>query len=232
MAHIENVLEGEGKERVHRRKSTTEETLLFETEREEISEQDVQSTDRFELQTEADTTIRDDSALQVGATVTYMGPSVTATGTFSYASNHSKEEATREARSYARDVTTRAASRIQERIREERFVRTVAEVEETNKHLLQNTDGNENIVGVYRWADKIYDAQVVNYGRRLLLEFIVPSRRASTSTRLRKVRRKGWSSSGLSRRWCSKAGRCDCSLRPTSLSRPIRSGSRSTASQT
>jgi hypothetical protein len=32
----------------------------------------------------------------------------------------------------------------------------------------------DDITGIYRWVNKIYELQVVNYGKRFMLEFIVP----------------------------------------------------------
>ncbi|SNQ62461.1 hypothetical protein [Candidatus Methanoperedens nitratireducens] len=175
VAHIESVLKGESKERVHKRATTTEEIITIETERSEEIEQDVQSTNRFELQKEASQTIHEDSSLEVGVTVNASyGPSVSVTANMGYATNHSKDESAQVSSSYAQDVTERSASRIQERVREERITRTKTEVEETNKHGVDNSGGSEHVVGIYRWVDKVYKAQVFNYGRRLLLEFNVP----------------------------------------------------------
>ena len=51
----------------------------------------------------------------------------------------------------------------------------MAEVEEINEHAFENSEtDSENISGIYRWVDKIYTAQVYNYGLRLMFEFIVP----------------------------------------------------------
>ncbi len=175
VAHIENALKGEARERVHRRKTATEVTELFETERTEESEQDLQSAQRFELQREATRTAHQDSQLQTGVTVTASyGPTVSVTASLGYTSNHSRDESAREASNYARDVTERSVTRIQERVREQRITRTLTEVEETNKHGVDNSKGTGHIIGVYRWVDKIYDAQVFNYGKRLLLEINVP----------------------------------------------------------
>ena len=79
------------------------------------------------------------------------------------------------ASNYAREVTEKAAHRIRERTRTQRTTRTVTEVEEINKHSITNTDGHENVSGIYRYVDKVQTAQVFNYGKRLLLEFIVPA---------------------------------------------------------
>jgi hypothetical protein len=175
VAHVENVLQGEIKERVHRRKTATETTVIVETERTEESEQDLQTTTRFELQREATKTAHEDAHLQGGVTITASyGPTVSLTTNAGFALNHSKDESNREASNYARDVTERSVSRIQERVREERTIRTISEVEETNKHGIDNADGGGHVVGNYRWVDKVYEAQIFNYGKRLLLEFNVP----------------------------------------------------------
>jgi len=34
--------------------------------------------------------------------------------------------------------------------------------------------GNTNISGIYRWVDKLYEAQVYNYGQRPMFQFIIP----------------------------------------------------------
>ena len=47
-------------------------------------------------------------------------------------------------------------------------------VEEINRHAFDNKTGSADIVGIYRFIDKIYRAQIINYGKRLMLEFIVP----------------------------------------------------------
>ncbi len=175
IAYIENALKGEMRERSHRRKTATETTVFIETERTEEMEQDLQSTQRFELQREATRTAHEDSQLDAGVTVTASyGPTVSVTANLGFATNHSKDESTREASNYARKITKRTVARLQERVLEQRTIRTMNEVEEINKHGIDNTDGGGHMVGVYRWVDKIYEARVFSYGKRLLLEFSVP----------------------------------------------------------
>ena len=50
----------------------------------------------------------------------------------------------------------------------------IKEFEENNKHGFDNRDGAEHVSGVYRWIDIIYKNQLVNYGKRLMYEFMVP----------------------------------------------------------
>ncbi len=173
IAHIENVLKGETKERTHRRKRATEETFFTETERTEDTEKELESTERFELQTASQEVISEDTSVEAGITVSASyGPWVEVEANASYAHNTAREQSNSSATSYSQDVTERSISRIQERVLERRSRRTVEEIEETNLHRLSAE--TEHVIGIYRWLDKIYKAQVVNYGRRLIFEFIIP----------------------------------------------------------
>lgn len=178
IAHIENVLQGEFKERTHRRTRTTEESFFQETERTEESERDLESTERFELQQEAQQVISEETSKEAGVTVTAkygtVAGSIEATANASYASDVAKEESKRVATAYARDVTDRSVSRLQERVLERRFRRTVEEIEEVNTHGIDNKGGSDHIIGIYRWVDKIYKAQTFNYGKRMMFEFMIP----------------------------------------------------------
>jgi hypothetical protein len=175
IAHIENVLKSEVKERTFRTATTTEQSTLTETEVTDEKTKDLSSAERFELQTESEKVINEDTSTEAGVTVNASyGPSVDVTANFNYTNNSSRQESNRASANFARDTTTRATSKIQKRTLERRFFKTVSEIEETNKHGFDNKLGEENISGVYRFVDKIYHAQIVNYGKRLMLEFVVP----------------------------------------------------------
>jgi hypothetical protein len=175
IAHIENVLKSERRERRFRTSATTEESLMVEKEHKEESERDLATAERFELQRESQSVINDSASFDAGLTINASyGPSVDATATTNYASTNSTQQSDSASSSFARETTSRATSRIQERTLERRFTRTVRTVEESNRHSFDNSKGTENISGIYRFVDKIYTAQVVNYGKRLMLEFIVP----------------------------------------------------------
>jgi hypothetical protein len=47
------------------------------------------------------------------------------------------------------------------------------EAEQTASHGFNNDTSNP-IVGAYRWLEERFDLQLVNYGRRLIYEFLVP----------------------------------------------------------
>lgn len=175
-AHVENVLAGESREREHRRLSVREEEIVEEQERTIEKERDLQSTERSELQVEADRTVRSELALDAGLSISgSYGPAISFTASLDSSFSVTVEESQHKATTYSREVTERASERIRERVREERRRRVLEEIEETNRHRVENASGtNGHVRGIYRWLNKIYDAQVFNYGQRMMCELVAP----------------------------------------------------------
>lgn len=173
VAYIENVLGHESKSRVHRTLHRTQTTVFESTEQTSSTERDTQTTDRFELKRETNNTIKEDMSVKAGLQVTASyGPIVaTATGDFAYST--SREDSQKASSAFAHDVVDRSITKVQVKTVSSRTTTTLDETEETNTHGFDNTDPAP-VVGVYRWVDKRYRAQVYNYGSRLLLEFVVP----------------------------------------------------------
>ena len=109
----------------------------------------------------------------ISISVSY-GPFAEGTANLNFAHSDSREESNKNATRYSREVTDKAVRRTQERVLERRSVTTEREFEEINKHGFNNVGGTGHVVGIYRWVDKIYEAQVVSYGLRTLFEFVVP----------------------------------------------------------
>lgn len=173
VAHIENVLARERRGRQHRRLRQVEELVVREEEREEESRRDLQSTERFELESESQQTIKSETTFQAGLELSASYGPISLNALAKFASNNSKEESDTNSTKYAKEVVEKTTSRLLERVREERRTRTLEEVEETNTHGFRN-DSAQNVTGVYRWVDKIYRQKVVNYGKRLMFQFVVP----------------------------------------------------------
>jgi hypothetical protein len=174
VAHIENVLRGEYKERKHRVLDRNEEIVTISEETTEETTRDTQTTDRFELKKESEKTLQEQMSVQAGVTVSGSYGMVTfgAHGEFAYATASS--ESNRSSSNFAREVIDKSISKIQKKTREERTTKTLHEVEELNTHGLDNKDKPDHAVGIYRWVDKLYDAQIYNYGKRMMFEFVVP----------------------------------------------------------
>jgi hypothetical protein len=175
VAHIENVLKTEVRSRTFKTSDTIQQTTTIETETTQEKERDLASTERFELQTESQTVINQSASKDAGLTIhASYGPSIDATANFNASSSSSSEQSSTASTSFAREITNKAIDRVQTRTLTRRTVTTINVVEETNLHSFDNKTGNADVIGVYRFVDKIYRAQVVSYGKRLMLEFIVP----------------------------------------------------------
>lgn len=175
-AHVENVLAGELREREHRRLDLSEETTTDEQETQTEKERDLQSTERNEMQSETERTVQSSFGIDAGLQISgSYGPAVSFSSSLNVSYSTTTEETQRKAASFAREVTERVAERVRERSRRETRRRVLRQVEELNRHKVDNSDAaNGHVRGIYRWLNKVYDAQVFNYGKRMMLEFVLP----------------------------------------------------------
>ncbi len=175
VSHIENVMASEYKERSTRMLRRSENTTTSSTEKETEKLTDTTSADRFEMQQEVASVLAEDT--QIGINAGYQSPMTTA-GQFSanadFANNTSSEESNSQAVTHAKDVTERVLDRVVLKVKEERVSKVIEEFEENNKHGFDNRSSKDHVSGVYRWVDKIYRNQVLNYGKRLIYEFMIP----------------------------------------------------------
>lgn len=180
VAHIENIMAREYKERSTRRlkRSESQTTKSSESEKEKLT--DTTSTERHEMQSEISKILQEskDFAAQAGFSASWGSEGTT--GKYglnvagSYATHNSKEESNRQAVTEAKDITARALDRIVIKVKEERIDKVLEEFEENNKHGFDNTKGSNHVVGVYRWVDKVVKNQIYNYGKRMMFEFMIP----------------------------------------------------------
>lgn len=175
IAYIENVMLGERKIAKYRQLQKTEESTLVETETVQDTERETLTNNQFDLQTETAQTISSDKSKEAGITVTGSYGPVTATATGNIAVRNSTETSSNTSTNYSRDVINRSLQKIKERILKQTLKKTTQEIERNQEHSFDNTrDGGNHINGIYQWVNKIYEVQVINYGLRQFLEFIIP----------------------------------------------------------
>lgn len=176
IAHIETILSGEKKVRVHRSLDRTEATFTLSRSADSDVTRDSQTTSRYELKNEAEEALKTDLGITAGASFTYKGnpvveAGVTAGMTFALSKNASQKLA----KSFVNEVVAKATSRVQSKVSQQRTSSRINEVEETNTHELANPAGDEDhISGQYLWLDKIYEGRIHNFGRRLMFELVLP----------------------------------------------------------
>lgn len=178
IAHIENILKSEAKERATRRLNRVEETTLTSYESESQEERDTITTDRFQMEKATSKVIDQQRSFEVGVSVSAsyggLGNGVSINASAGYSSATSTSESTQQAITYAKEVTEKARQLVIEKNYTEQTRKVIDEFEETNKHLFDNSEGTSHVVGIYRWIDKVYEAQIVNYGKRLMFEMMIP----------------------------------------------------------
>jgi hypothetical protein len=175
ISHIENILQGESKKHTTKHTLTTEQTFVTETEKTTETTRDLQTTERFELKSEAENTIKEDISLKAGVSVSGKYGDIQFNTSTDFAYGNSKSQATKTATAHSKDVTSRAASKVTERVRQQQTTRVLETFEETDEHGFDNTTKSPgNVVGVYQWVNKVYEAQVFNYGNRLVYDIMIP----------------------------------------------------------
>lgn len=175
IAHIENILKGEHFERTHRNLSRTEEYSEIETETNELTETDSRTSERFELSNEIDKIVENSTSTSAGATISAEYGPVSGSAYLNYSSYNSAINASSESSSYAKETVNRALKRIEKRTRQLRSTFSLNEQETTTTHGINNSVAPvDHTIGIYYWLDKVYKAKLVNIGRRLTYEFMVP----------------------------------------------------------
>ncbi|PTX60508.1 hypothetical protein C8N46_106153 [Kordia periserrulae] len=174
VSHIENIMAREYKSKDVRRtrRQETTDTFSSETERENLTE--TTSTDRFEMNQEIASMTAQDRSMNASAGIRWGGENWGGDASASFATNTSSEESESQAITHAKELTERALDRVVQKVREERVTKIVEEYSETTSHGFDNRTGDKHVSGVYRWVDKIYENKILNYGKRLMYEFMIP----------------------------------------------------------
>ncbi|MGP3774933.1 hypothetical protein ACTWJ8_29370 [Streptomyces sp. SDT5-1] len=174
ISHIHNVLKGETKTRQHKRTEHAEDTFSFAQTSGDETTRDVQTTTRYEVKSEAEAVVKSTLGVNANANVTYSSTPVVASLSAGFAYNRASDDTKKTAQNFARDVIDKAVSRVTEQTVVQRSTVRRLETEETNLQVFTNVKGQAHVSGMYRWVDKIYKAQVFNYGKRLMFEFLIP----------------------------------------------------------
>lgn len=177
IAHVENVMRGETKERNQRHSRRIESRERDGTQQTDANdrEQDYQGhsqADSGTVDNPLGTLKREFDKLQEqygsdGLSVTMSGSWTDTLG--------GPAQLNQSASDYARRLLDRAAAQVALRTESERLRRSVEEFVEQNLNRFDNAAGDSHVVGVYRWIDEIHAVHLEHRGSRLVLEFVIPS---------------------------------------------------------
>lgn len=158
ISHIENVLPGEALRRETTREQINEKVVTEETTTTSAQERDRQSTDRNELATET----QKESGHQSGTS----GPGMSSSEYGKLVENSKSN--------FAQTVVARSVESLTQQVRRQQVARERVTYTEHAQHDLDNSKGTKQVVGIYQWLDKKYSMRVLNYGRRLMYDVVVP----------------------------------------------------------
>ena len=174
VSHIENIMASEYKERSTRMLRRSENTTTSSQEKETEKLTDTTSADRFEMNQEVASVLSENTSIGANVSVNQSWGTGGINAGADFANNTSSEESNSQALTHAKDITERVLERVVLKVKEERVSKVIEEFEENNKHGYDNRNNKDHVSGVYRWVDKVYRNQVVNYGKRLMYEFMIP----------------------------------------------------------
>ncbi len=173
IAHVENVVASEVRGRTHTARTETTTTTSLSTYDVEAATYDLATASRFELESAASKTSTRSMSFGVGASISGgAGPVQVAVET-SFDASSSTTDTESSSTTFAQEVTEQATTEIRSEVRTATTTEVRVLTEEVNEHRFDNADG-DHVTGVYRWLNKVVEAQVFRYGQRLMLEFVVP----------------------------------------------------------
>jgi hypothetical protein len=174
IVNIENILLGEARKKSNKHALTNERTVVVDTTTTTETTTEMSTSERFSLKRESEHIVKEDINAKAGVNVSakYGTAEFSANASFDYA--NSKTDSQKVSSEYAKDVTSRASTKVTESIRVQQTTRILETFEEDEDHSFDNTHGTKNVSGIYQWVNKVYTAQVFNYGKRLLFDIMVP----------------------------------------------------------
>ncbi|SCE92415.1 hypothetical protein [Micromonospora saelicesensis] len=174
ISHVENVLASEVRGRVHTVDASTKETVTTASQTIAESTEELESTEQNSLDRALQTAATQQTSTSLGVSVSGGFGPIQAGIEVNADRSNTTETSMSSAVSYAKTLAESASELLRTETSQRRTTTSRTRVTETNEHRFDNADGATNIAGIYRWLNKVDQAQVYNYGERLILEFIVP----------------------------------------------------------
>ncbi|WP_187367168.1 hypothetical protein [Massilia mucilaginosa] len=175
IAHIENVMRGERKEVTRRRMQRQLEHQSHDSERSDSLDNEA-SDGRDALLEETRHAIAEKTLTnQYDNFQTTYGPPADATlsGSWTESTQQGPNRGIDDVTRFARAILERSVGRIARKVGQSRSSSMLNETEERVGSTIDNSAGSASVVGVYRWLNKVFEARVVHYGTRLMVEFML-----------------------------------------------------------
>lgn len=174
IAHIENV---QGGEKYHREFSReTEETTVEETEvyTEKAVSHDLQTSDRFEMESKSQETISEDLTIDAGLNVSATYGMVSLDSSLNVGFGMSKSASNSKAMKIAQEVIDKTVEKTEESFKEKIAKILKEKITETTIHEMDYSQITTPYSCVFKWVEKSLEVELKHYGSRLMLEFYIP----------------------------------------------------------
>ncbi|HJR58706.1 MAG TPA: hypothetical protein VJ813_04890 [Vicinamibacterales bacterium] len=174
VARIENVLRGETRKHTLKHTLSNEREATRETEKGSETSEERTTSERSKLSAEVERQLKEQWNVKAGLEVGYgKEPSFFIRANVGLTYDRMTQESAKFATDVAKDITTKAASRVSERVREVERVRVIEAFEDVDEQGFENKAGG-NVSGVYQFVDKVYRCRTYSYGKRWLMDFVIP----------------------------------------------------------
>lgn len=174
IARIENILAGETRKHIQKHGLSNERETFLQTEKEEQTDQELTSTDHVSLKNEIENTLKEETKVNAGTQFKVSGSGYEFGANLGVSYDKASSQSSKTATEIAKDVTQKTAKRITQKVQQSERTKITETFEELEEQGFTNTDKRNHISGIYQWIDKVYLAQVFNYGKRLQFDLMVP----------------------------------------------------------
>ncbi|KAL8847001.1 MAG: hypothetical protein Q9221_007942 [Calogaya cf. arnoldii] len=175
VSSIQNVLKGETKKQEHTSTRRVEDSIFSEIKTTSSIENEHSATSRYELSQETLATIKEDLSAKGTLNASTYGPMYTVSASMEGSTSQNKERVNQTATKYSQDIVERTIKKITEKTLQRRITTVSSEsIDKESREFINSGQTAAHIVGVYTFLNKVYEAQCWKYGKRLMLDIMVP----------------------------------------------------------
>lgn len=174
IARVENILKGETREHNQKHSLATETDTLLQTVDTTESDKEIDSNDKTSIKSEADDQLKTDTKVDGGVHAQYSGPSYKLNADLTASYDRADETTQKYSAETAKEVTQKAATKVTEQVTRSQTTKIQEQLVDLERQKFDNAKGEQNVVGIYQWIEKVYLSQVFNLGRHLLIDIAVP----------------------------------------------------------
>lgn len=179
IAKIVNIMKGEEKTRSLQVTERSVDTLAYSSDSSQSTSSERQSTDKYDIKQEAENVLKSqlEAKANVDTNIAYdMGSYKIQTSIGAgFAYSNSADSTRKSANAFAREVMDKAVTAVERKTSQSRSITSTYETIDIDRQKYINTDATaKHVSGIYRWLDKKYEAQLYNYGKRWMIEFVIP----------------------------------------------------------